>query len=321
MRYPLPALLPGLVMLVATAPAPADAPVMPVTKIPVVLTTRTPLGDARIELPAGSQVDSNLVSDQKVFISRPPFSAWVPVKDTTLLTDPKTTPPQPPTEASKPATPPVQALPSKPTYPPGSMAGWIQSRLVGDGHIVVAFCILVFLACGSIIVSLICFVLLKNRYFLAKITPKSRAEKEMASRHAIEIKELNKLLQDEKNRSKEEIELLKGTLKEAEEKANKTLKDLESLENKSKSLAEKLEKESSRANELGNRVSSQDAELKELRKKLDEEKRPIAPAFSSPPLPGMPDVNCPLCQAPIPHQSLSLGVNVCPSCKGEFNCE
>jgi len=319
MRYPLPPILSGMAVIFLIATATGQQAATPVTRTPVILTTRTPLGDARIELPAGSQVDSNLVSDQKVFISRPPFSAWIPVKDTTLVTDPKATPAQTPAEVSKPA--PAPPTPNKPVYAKGSIEGWVQTYLVGEGHILVVVSILVFLACGSIIVSLICFVLLKNRYFLAKITPKSRAEKEMAARHAVEVKELNKLLQDEKNRTKGEVESLRGTLKQTEEKAKKTSEELESLVKKSKVLAEKLETETARATELKQRVARQDEELESLKKSIFEEKQPAAPAFSAPPLPGMPDVNCPLCQAPIPHKSLSLGVNVCPSCKGSFNCE
>lgn len=323
MRYPLPPFLFGISVMLAIATAVAQQAAPPVTRTPVILTTRTPLGDARIELPAGSPLDSNLVSDQKVFISRPPFSGWIPVKDTTLVPDPKPASPQPPSEAARSTPLPAQAPASKaPHHFPGTFSGWVQARLIGDGHMATAACLLAFLACGSIIVPLICFLLLGNRCSPAKTTAKSSVEKETAARHAMEIKELNTLLHDEKARTKEEMELLRRTVKQAEEAAKKISGELDSTGKMSKSLAEKLEKEVSRARELEDRVSQQEREIEALREKLAEQNQQDRDSSAAAPhAPSMPDVPCPLCQAPIPYNSLSLGINTCPACRGEFNCE
>ena len=65
--------------------------------VPVVLTTRTPLGEARIEIPAGTPIETFEADGDWVSVHQGPFSGWVALKDTSLnpapTPEPASTPP------------------------------------------------------------------------------------------------------------------------------------------------------------------------------------------------------------------------------------
>jgi hypothetical protein len=93
-----------------TAPGPI------VAGVPVSLATRTPLGEARIEIPAGTAIESYEVSGDWVRMRKGPFSGWVAFQDTSLA--PRTTPkPSPePSASPSPANPPPtpENIPARP---------------------------------------------------------------------------------------------------------------------------------------------------------------------------------------------------------------
>ena len=72
--------------------------------VPVVLTTRTPLGEARIDIPAGTPIETFEADGDWVRVRQGPFSGWVALKDTSLNPTPTPTP--------EPASTPPPAEPS-----------------------------------------------------------------------------------------------------------------------------------------------------------------------------------------------------------------
>ena len=89
-----------------------------VAGVPATLTTRTPLGEARIEIPAGTVIESYDVDGDWVRVRKGPFSGWVAFKETSLAPQPNpeptpepTTPP-PPVPATPPSTP--KNIPARP---------------------------------------------------------------------------------------------------------------------------------------------------------------------------------------------------------------
>lgn len=62
-------------------PAVAQVPQVPTTAKDVIMSTKTPLGEASIVLPAGSAVNRPIGEDQEVTLSEGPFSATVARED------------------------------------------------------------------------------------------------------------------------------------------------------------------------------------------------------------------------------------------------
>ena len=96
-----------------------------VADVPVTLITRTPLGEARIEIPAGTAIESYDVAGDWVSVRKGPFSGWVALKETSLTPRPTPEPSPEPTASPSPATPPPtpQSLPARASdavVPPGA---------------------------------------------------------------------------------------------------------------------------------------------------------------------------------------------------------
>ena len=57
----------------------------PVTvREPVLLSTKTPLGDAAVRIPTGTQISVAETKDDWVLVRKPPFSAWIKISQTSL---------------------------------------------------------------------------------------------------------------------------------------------------------------------------------------------------------------------------------------------
>ena len=87
-----------------------------VAGVPVTLITRTPLGEARIEIPAGTAIESYDVSGDWVRVRKGPFSGWVSFKETSLAPQPTPEPSPELTASPSPTTPhsTPQSIPDRP---------------------------------------------------------------------------------------------------------------------------------------------------------------------------------------------------------------
>jgi hypothetical protein len=379
MRPQAPALLSTLAFALLTTGLPAEQPKPAVTRIAVVLTTRTPLGDAKIELPAGTPLDSTQVMEGRIFINKPPFSGWIPVADTSLGGDAKTEAlPIPQKEELSPKAErrhPLEKTSGARSIQ-GSLLGEPSTKWLTEGHLFPALCVITFLACGSILVSLACFLLLKNRYIQAKLTPRPDAEKALEARFSKEIKALQDQLAKERTNSKANAEVLGerdklskelAEIREKHSQLSKSLdqttaknREVESLTSTQKaeitSLGEQLRNAETTNKVLGKSAQDREKLTKELSalreqnalhsKNLDQttaknreleslistQKTEIASLGGQLRSAGIkireltaqipsPDVDCPLCGKPISRTSLHIGLNNCPSCKQDFNCE
>ncbi len=102
----------GTGFFVAAAPAGGE-PV--VVRCPVVLITRTPLGEAKVGFPSGTSLEACGSTDGWIRVRRGPFSGWVELKDTDRAPEPvEALPPAPAVgpSALREPTPP-QAQPDK----------------------------------------------------------------------------------------------------------------------------------------------------------------------------------------------------------------
>ena len=248
--------------LLATGLA-AEQPKLEVTRIAVVLTTRTPLGDARIELPAGTPLDSTQVTEGRIFINKPPFSGWIPVADTSLGGDAKTqASPIPPKEEPSPKVESLHPLEktSGATSIQGSLLGEPSAKWLIEGHLFPALCVITFLACGSILVSLACFLLLKNRYLQAKLTPRPDAEKALEARFSKEIQALQDQLAKEHAIGKANAEVLS--------ERDKLRKELAGIREQDAQLSKNLDKATAKNRELESLTSAQKSEITSLEEQL-----------------------------------------------------
>jgi hypothetical protein len=95
-------------IFLAAAPA-DDGPV--VVHRPVVLTTRTPLGEAQVGFPSGTSLEACGSADGWIRVRRGPFSGWVELKDTDRNPVPVETPVPAAVPSSTPAPAPPEAVP------------------------------------------------------------------------------------------------------------------------------------------------------------------------------------------------------------------
>ena len=105
------------IIAVASASALVQAASGPMKAVvPVSLSTRTPLGEARIEIPAGTPMETFEAEGDWVRVRKGPFSGWVALKDTSLnppsALAPQVTPQAAPQATPEPTSTPAQAEPS-----------------------------------------------------------------------------------------------------------------------------------------------------------------------------------------------------------------
>ena len=89
--------------------------------VPVILTTRTPLGEAQVDIPAGTPIETFEADGDWVRVRQGPFSGWVARKDTSL--NPAPTPPPAPS-----STPPRIAPAPSPENVCAAAAGLTVSK-------------------------------------------------------------------------------------------------------------------------------------------------------------------------------------------------
>jgi len=156
----------------ATGPMKAD--------VPVSLSTRTPLGEARIEIPAGTPMETFEAEGDWVRVRKGPFSGWVALKDTSLnppaTPAPQATPQATPQIDPKPTSTPAQAGPSPEKGPATAIADVpIAAPAAPPSSGGVLFRIVFFLALASAIAWLL--LLRRKCTALASELEKLRAEK------------------------------------------------------------------------------------------------------------------------------------------------
>ena len=100
------ALIAGFLAAALSAESAQTTPGPIVVSVPVTLSTRTPLGEARIEIPAGAAIESYDVSGDWVRLRKGPFSGWVALRDTSLAPRPTSQPSPEPSASPLPANPP-----------------------------------------------------------------------------------------------------------------------------------------------------------------------------------------------------------------------
>ncbi|MEI6033107.1 MAG: hypothetical protein WCS65_02350 [Verrucomicrobiae bacterium] len=89
-------------------------------RAPVVLTTRTPMGVASIEIPADTPLETCETAGDWLSVRSGPFSGWVALKDTNWSPPPEPVRDEPP-QAELPQAEPPQAEPPQATAPPAAV--------------------------------------------------------------------------------------------------------------------------------------------------------------------------------------------------------